>query len=143
MKVIGKIIILWSFIFNSLSPVVAYAVEDNPAFSQSGISEANSTEVYKNDLIESSVSMDTIGSEELTTEPIIQDSEEKIDSETEDIDSSNQVSESDEETKSTELDSVDLIDSSRTHIKLHRRELPAQKRSIKTKIIKEKIQAQR
>ena len=112
MKVIGKIIILLSFIFNSLSPALVYASEDNPVFNQSEISEVDSAETYKNDLSESSVSKDTIGSEELTADPTIQGSEEKIDTATENTDSSIQVSESDEETISTELDSVDLIDSS-------------------------------
>ena len=95
MKAIGKIIILWSLIFNSLSPALAYANEVSSAISQSEISEANSEELYSGDLIDSSASVDT-GSEELTTDPTIQGSEEKIDTATENTDSSIQVSESDE-----------------------------------------------
>lgn len=116
MKAIGKIIILWSLIFNSLSPALAYATEVSSAISQSEISEANSEELYSGDLIDSSASVDT-GSEELTTEPTteattepmtepaISDSEENLVTGTENTESSVLASGNDEGTKSSELDS--------------------------------------
>ena len=116
MKAIGKIIILWSLIFNSLSPALAYANEVSSAISQSEISEANSEELYSGDLIDSSASVDT-GSEELTTEPTteattepmtepaISDSEENLVTGTENTESSVLDSGNDEGTKSSELDS--------------------------------------
>lgn len=111
MKAIGKIIILWSFILNSLSPALAYATENSATFIQSDISEAKSAELYTSEADGSFTSPDAGGIDQ-TTEPATSGSDENMVIEPENTDSSAQVPENDGETNNSELDIVGSDDSS-------------------------------